>query len=889
MNRRNGSRSGISTWLVGAAGFAGLFALAFGGCSLERSGTIPQDCTAAAQCDDANACTVDVCDEKGLCGHLPNDDLSLPQVLHDCQHAECQDGAPTNVPDKNDFNDDHESCTSDSCEGTTVTHAAFADGTVCSVADNSGTCNAGTCEVKCTAADAAMTCDDQNACSDDSCNLGSGTCQHDPVDGSALPDADQTLGNCTIKVCQLGQAAEVADNTDLPDDKNPCTNDVCTEGLPSNPNQALDFGCSGSDPALQVCDGNGACVACNSPNQCDELPGDDDCQQRTCTVGVCGQVFTATDTPVSAGLQANGDCKKKVCNGTGGTKSNNDDVDLPIDSNECTKNVCTNGVPTNPAEALNTSCGAMGKLYCDGNKACVGCTADGQCAADTFCQDNFCDAATKVCKANNTITGTPLPTQTAADCQEIQCNGLGGTKSVAKNTDVPPDDGKQCTTDSCSLGVPVHPKKDLGTVCNQDMGKVCDANGACVECNSAATDCVAAADCKSATCSMGTCGVANDALGSACDAQSTGDCKTATCNGAGACNQSANNNADLGSDSNACTSDSCNAGSNVYTPLAVNTQVANACDDVMGCGVGSAPCACDGAATCKSKTGATCAVGTTCISAFCADGFCCNNACNAACAACSKVKGAAANGTCGAASSGTSCRANVGLCDVAEACDGTATTCPNDAVAAAGFECRANVGLCDVAETCDGTDKACPADGFAAANVECRTKNGDCDVAESCTGMATACPADGFAAATVECRTKNGDCDVAESCTGMATACPADGFAAATVECRTKMDLCDVAEKCTGMATTCPADAIAAANVKCRTKMDACDVAETCDGTVKTCPADAVLAFNMLGDCDLATQSCNGVVKTCKLIAGQACLTNDDCLSDVCMLDNKCQ
>ena len=817
--KSTGRRSAFRKWLVAVLSFGALTAVGVAGCSLERSGTISQECTAAPECDDGNPCTVEICDAKGLCGHDVNDDAVLPQTALDCKNDECQAGIPVTVAAPNDFDDDHESCTVDSCEGTTVTHAPLADGVKCSVGANFGTCNSGKCEIQCTSADAAMKCDDANPCTEDTCNIGFGICQHDALDALALPDADQASGNCKIKVCQLGQSAEVADNTDLPDDKNPCKKDVCTEGAPSNPDEPQNFGCSdASDVHAKVCDGTGACVQCNEPSQCAHLPANDDCQKRTCTAGICGQDFTATDTPVSAGLQSPGDCQKMVCNGTGGMKSNNDDVDLPNDSNECTKNICANGVPKNPPEPLNTSCGAMGKLYCDGAKACVGCNADTQCAADTFCQDNFCDVATKVCKANNTITGTPLPTQTAADCQQIQCNGLGGTKSVAKDTDVPPSDNKECTSDTCSLGVPVHPGLAKDTACTQNMGKVCDGVDACVECNSVLLHCPAAVDCKLATCAAGKCGVANDPAASTCDDQLTGDCKTAKCDGAGACNQSANNDNDVGSDANACTSDSCSAGSNVFTPLLVNTQVANACDNVVGCGVGHAPCACDGAATCKSTTGATCAVGTTCISAFCADGYCCNTACKAACAACSMVKGAAANGTCGAASLGTSCRPKNGECDVAEACDGAATTCPNDASAAAGFECRVNGGPCDVAETCDGVAKACPTDAFAAA----------------------------------------------------------------TVECNPKMDLCDVAETCTGMAPTCPTDAMAAAGFECRPKNGKCDEAETCNGMVKTCPTDAVIAVNMSGDCDPNTQSCNGVDITCKLTEGEVCMDDGDCLSNLC-------
>jgi hypothetical protein len=113
-----------------------------------------------------------------------------------------------------------------------------------------------------------------------------------------------------------------------------------------------------------------------------------------------------------------------------------------------------------------------------------------------------------------------------------------------------------------------------------------------------------------------------------------------------------------------------------------------------------------------------------------------------------------------------------GACDVAEACDGVADDCPEDAVLPATAVCRGAAGPCDRIERCDGASPVCPAD---AKDVDvCRPSTGPCDVAEQCDGVDDGCPADAFVAEGVACRTAADACDVVERCTGASAACPAD-------------------------------------------------------------------------------------------------------------------
>jgi len=246
--------------------------------------------------------------------------------------------------------------------------------------------------------------------------------------------------------------------------------------------------------------------------------------------------------------------------------------------------------------------------------------------------------------------------------------------------------------------------------------------------------------------------------------------------------------------------------------------------------------------------GLGCSSNSQCASGFCVNGICCDTACNGGCGACNL---AGHLGTCTAKSSGSVCRAQNGLCDVAETCSGTSLVCPADAVAPLGSVCRSAPGACDVPETCDGTTKVCPADGFKSPGTLCRAAGNACDAAETCTGTSATCPADGVAPAGTVCRPAAGGCDVAETCNGASAACPSDVVASAGTVCRAAQSLCDVTETCSGSSAACPGDAFAAAGTTCGAATGGAP-APVCSGSNGTCPVASgtsdVLGFEALGD-----------------------------------------
>jgi hypothetical protein len=101
------------------------------------------------------------------------------------------------------------------------------------------------------------------------------------------------------------------------------------------------------------------------------------CLKATCSAGICGTA------PVPAGTltpnQKAGDCKREQCDGTGNAVAVNDDADVPVDGNGCTGDVCTAGVPSNPALAAGTACNDNGGQVCDGSGMCVMSPPAGSC------------------------------------------------------------------------------------------------------------------------------------------------------------------------------------------------------------------------------------------------------------------------------------------------------------------------------------------------------------------------------------------------------------------------------------------------------------------------------------------------------------------------------
>ncbi len=185
----------------------------------------------SVNCDDGNSCTIDTCDDRVGCVHLP--------TLSPCcigASSVCDDGNP---------------CTDDACDALTG---------ACSYANNSASCddlNPCTSGDQCTegacAGGLTSACDDQNPCTRDSCNPSlADLCLHEPQAGPC----DDGLECSTDDACVAGTCR--GDTSDCV-----CTPDLSNDGLKL---KSLQIGISGEPGEGIDVDQNPA--TCAPPGSC---------------------------------------------------------------------------------------------------------------------------------------------------------------------------------------------------------------------------------------------------------------------------------------------------------------------------------------------------------------------------------------------------------------------------------------------------------------------------------------------------------------------------------------------------------------------------------------------------------------------------------------------
>ncbi|RYZ34901.1 MAG: hypothetical protein EOO72_12580, partial [Myxococcaceae bacterium] len=192
----------------------------------------------------------------------------------------------------------------------------------------------------------------------------------------------------------------------------------------------------------------------------------------------------------------------------------------------------------------------------------------------------------------------------------------------------------------------------------------------------------------------------------------------------------------------------------------------------------------------KKENGEACAANRDCNSGSCADGVCCDSACNGACDACNLPGN---EGVCTVSPRGTACD-DGDACTLEDVCDGeSATACggtPKECKTPPN-QCHETVGTCSegactyttkpVGTACDDGN-ACTSGETCGTGASCGS--GTLKVCESpggvCLENAGACqPETGACSYTPRaqgsaCRAAVGPCDVAEVCTGAGGECPPD-------------------------------------------------------------------------------------------------------------------
>ena len=475
----------------------------------------------AKDCADAYVCTSDACDPKtGLCNHVvtqaPCDDGDNCTFDDFCFSPTCA-GKPMSCNDNND-------CTIDSCTAATgCKHIAVAnaqgcnDGLACTPQD---TCSGSAC------VGIGNKCDDKNICTSDICSEPGGACTHSAIkspcdDGKACTELDHCVdGSClgTPTVCN---------------DANPCTADICDAGKGGCQFSALSGLCDDGDACTtgDTCKGTtctaGTSVTCNASAPCTVAT----CDTKT---GKCVSAAASDKTPcgTTTGCTSNSVCLAGACTvGTG---------DGCNDGNACTQDACVAGACTH----TNASGACSDGLACTSADTC----ANGKCAGKTLnCEDD-----------NACTTGTCSPTTggcVQAATQGIACSDgdpctvgdLCSAGTCQSGLPLDCDDGKLCTVDTCNPSGCIHVVQPNGGECND--GDICSAGDECIDqvCKSFGTlncndnndctldVCVAKIGCQHMTqnvpCSDGSCCTAGDH----CQEGQCVSTKTTTCDDGLAC------------------------------------------------------------------------------------------------------------------------------------------------------------------------------------------------------------------------------------------------------------------------------------------------------------------------------------------------------------------
>ena len=218
-----------------------------------------------------------------------------------------------------------------------------------------------------------------------------GVCGAQPI-GAGDPSWQQTKGDCHVIVCDAdGMSASQGDETDLPDDGQDCTEDVCLSGVPSNPPTAMGAPCQQNGG--KKCNGLGACVDCLDDADC---PGgacqDDKCVPASCIDGA----KNAAETDIDCGGPDCGACAPgATC----------------IGPSDCDSAVCQNGTCAAPSCGDGTQNGTESGVDCGGPTCndCAtgqGCALDGDCAT-TLCQGGVCQAGITIQVEGHAPVGVP--------------------------------------------------------------------------------------------------------------------------------------------------------------------------------------------------------------------------------------------------------------------------------------------------------------------------------------------------------------------------------------------------------------------------------------------------------------------------------------------------
>ena len=927
-------------------------------------------------CDDAQFCTVGETCTTGICGGgsptdcsaftdqcnlgVCNDTLDVCEAQTANEGAACDDGLFCNAGETctvgvcggggaTDCSSLDDQCnlgvcneTTDTCEAQSVNEGlGCSDGDLCTTGD---VCTAGAC------AGIVTDCsglDDQ--CNIGVCNVGTGVCEAQTAnEGLGCNDGDLCTSpdTCTSGLCAgppvscPGQICDSADglckdcllNADC-DDSDVCTDDLCTTGVCSNPNNTAT--CDDGDLCTtgDICGGglcDGTPVTCSGVQTCDPADGvckdclvdidcDDSnvCTDDTCNAGVCEHANNA-DTCDDSDLCTTGDvCSAGAC---GGAATDCTAVDDP-----CNIGVCNAGTGLCEAQPVNEGLACDDGLFCNSGETCTVGVCGGGAATDCSgagdqCNVGVCNETTDTCDAQSANEGLAcndgLFCSTGETCAAGVCGGGTATDCSAF------DD--QCNLGVCNETTDVCEAQSAneGLGCND--GQFCTTGETCtlgVCGGGAATDCTAFTD----QCNLGVCNETTDV----CEAQSANEglgcddgqfctigevCTLGVCGGGSA--------TDCSGADDQCNLGVCNEGTDLCEPQPANEGFG--CDDGLFCTV-SETCLvgiCGGGAAtdcsafddqcnlgvCNETTdaceaqaaneggvcddGLFCNTGETCTAGVCGGGGATDwsaftDQCNLG--VCNET-----TDLCEAQSANEGLACDDGLfCNTGETC--TAGVCGGGAgTDCSGLDDPCNTGVCN--ETTDACEAQSANEGLACDDGQFCTTGETCTAgvcgggaATDCTGLDDQCNTGVCNETTDACEAQSANeglaCDDGQFCTTSETCTAGTCGGGAATDCSGAGDQCNVGV-CNDVTDACEPQS-ANEGVGCDDGLF-CTAGETC--TAGVCGGGGATDCSGAGD-QCNTGVCNETTEACEAQPaneglpcddGLFCNTGETCSAGVC-------
>jgi hypothetical protein len=116
-------------------------------------------------------------------------------------------------------------------------------------------------------------CFSAGPCTVTTCDTSAGVCVTSPGPDGPIPGKDDLVTDCIDVMCSGGMEVIVADDTEVPEDNDPCTSQICSGGAALTTLMAPGTPCD----AAMVCDAAAQCVPCYADGLTNGAESDVDC------------------------------------------------------------------------------------------------------------------------------------------------------------------------------------------------------------------------------------------------------------------------------------------------------------------------------------------------------------------------------------------------------------------------------------------------------------------------------------------------------------------------------------------------------------------------------------------------------------------------------------